>query len=105
MSYYVEVPVEAGDPVLVEVTGQVEGVVPAGRTTEVIGRMTETFEQAFDRFRKLATASAARATDVDRVTIEFGVKATVKGGFVVAETSGEAHVKVTFEWRRGQETS
>ncbi|BCL14607.1 CU044_2847 family protein [Micromonospora sagamiensis] len=103
MTYYVEVPAEDGTVVLVEVTNQVEGVVPAGRRQEVVAHLTETFNEAFDRFRRLAHGAAARARDAggaDRVAIEFGLKVAAKGGFVVAETTGEAHMKVTFEWNR-----
>ncbi|MFY1671106.1 CU044_2847 family protein [Plantactinospora sp. WMMB334] len=103
MTYYVEVPVDDGAAVLVEVTNQVDGVVPAGRSQEVIARLSETFDDAFDRFSRLARGAAARARDAggaDRVTVEFGLKVAAKGGFVVAETTGEAHLKLTFEWNR-----
>lgn len=103
MTFYVEVPVDDDTVVLVEVTNQVEGVVPAGRRQDVVDRLSETFNQAFDRFQRLAHGAAARARKAggaDRVTIEFGLKVAAKGGFVVAETTGEAHMKVTFEWNR-----
>ncbi|MFY1692641.1 CU044_2847 family protein [Plantactinospora sp. WMMB782] len=103
MTYYVEIPVDDDSTVLVEVTHQVTGVAPAGRPREVVTRLTETFGEAFDRFHRLARSAAAQARDAggaDRVAIEFGLKVAAKGGFVVAETTGEAHMKVTFEWNR-----
>ncbi|MEQ4304863.1 CU044_2847 family protein [Plantactinospora sp. B6F1] len=103
MTYYVEIPVDDDSSVLVEVTHQVTGVAPAGRPREVVARLSETFGEAFDRFHRLAQSAAARARDAggaDRVAIEFGLKVAAKGGFVVAETTGEAHMKVTFEWNR-----
>jgi hypothetical protein len=103
MTYYVEIPVDDDSTVLVEVTHQVTGVAPAGRPREVVARLSETFGEAFDRFHRLAQSAAARARDAggaDRVAIEFGLKVAAKGGFVVAETTGEAHMKVTFEWNR-----
>ncbi|AVT35379.1 CU044_2847 family protein [Plantactinospora sp. BB1] len=104
MTYYVEIPVDDESTVLVEVTHQVTGVAPAGRSREVVTRLSETFGEAFDRFHRLAQSAAAQARDAggaDRVAIEFGLKVAAKGGFVVAETTGEAHMKVTFEWNRG----
>ncbi|MEN3608552.1 CU044_2847 family protein [Plantactinospora sp. ZYX-F-223] len=106
MTYYVEIPVDDDSTVLVEVTHQVTGVAPAGRPREVVARLSETFGEAFDRFHRLAQSAAARARDAggaDRVAIEFGLKVAAKGGFVVAETTGEAHMKVTFEWNRRAE--
>ncbi|MEO3924765.1 CU044_2847 family protein [Micromonosporaceae bacterium B7E4] len=106
MTYYVEIPVDGDSTVLVEVTHQVTGVAPAGRPREVVARLSETFGEAFDRFHRLAQSAAARARDAggaDRVAIEFGLKVAAKGGFVVAETTGEAHMKVTFEWNRRAE--
>ncbi|GAB3979958.1 hypothetical protein GCM10027615_57460 [Plantactinospora veratri] len=99
-----QIPVDDHSTVLVEVTHQVTGVAPAGRSREVVARLSETFGEAFDRFHRLAQSAAARARDAggaDRVAIEFGLKVAAKGGFVVAETTGEAHMKVTFEWNRG----
>ncbi|GIG87175.1 CU044_2847 family protein [Plantactinospora endophytica] len=106
MTFYVEIPVDDDSTVLVEVTHQVTGVAPAGRPREVVARLSETFGEAFDRFHRLAQSAAARAHDAggaDRVAIEFGLKVAAKGGFVVAETTGEAHMKVIFEWNRRTE--
>ena len=103
MTYYVEVPAEDGAVVLFEVTNQVDGVVPAGRRQEVVAHLAVTFNEAFDRFQGLAQVGAARARKAggaDGLANYFGIKATAKGGFVVAETTGEAHMKVTFEWNR-----
>ncbi|AVT28975.1 hypothetical protein C6361_05115 [Plantactinospora sp. BC1] len=108
MTYYVEIPVDDESTVLVEVTHQVTGVAPAGRSRAVVTRLSETFGEAFDRFHRLAQSAAAQARDAggaDRVAIEFGLKVAAKGGFVVAETTGEAHMKVTFEWNRGTPTA
>jgi hypothetical protein len=105
MTYYLELPIADGESVLVEVTNQVEGVAPASRRDGIVGRLSETFDEAFGRFQQLAAGAVAQARGagaIDRMTIEFGLKATAKGGFVVAETTGEAHITVAFEWARGR---
>ncbi|MFG1775862.1 CU044_2847 family protein [Micromonospora sp. NPDC049051] len=104
MAFYVEVPLPDGSVVLAEVTEQVEGVVSAGRAGDVVGRVTESFEESFARFRTMAAGVVRQAWNQahppERVAIEMGVKVTAKGKLVLAETGVEGQLKVLFEWQR-----
>ncbi|OZV82497.1 hypothetical protein CA850_09505 [Micromonospora echinospora] len=108
MPFYVEVPLSDGSVVLAEVTEQVEGIVSAGRAGDVVGRLTESFEDSFAQFRTIAAGVARQAWNQahppDRVAIELGVKVTAKGRLVLAETGVEGQVKVLFEWQRRDAT-
>jgi hypothetical protein len=99
MAAYIELPVDGNDTIKVEISNQ--GLVRAG-ATEVIGRAGERLDQAIDQVVKMgqdaikkARAGAEPPTSID---VELGLKLTAKTGFVIAESSGEAHFKVTLKW-------
>lgn len=104
MPYMLEVPLDNGETVLVEVTGQVQGVVPAGRAGDVVGKLPEKFSEGLERAQKFAGEVLARMRDSasppDVIAVEFGLKLSAKSGVVVAESSGEAHLTVTAQWHR-----
>lgn len=104
MPYFIEVPLDAGGTMLVEVTGQVEGVAPVGRPRDVLGRLPETFGKSLDRVQAFTGEILQRMRDTpeppDTVSIEFGLKLSMKVGVAVAESTGEAHIKVAAEWRK-----
>ncbi|MEU9504690.1 CU044_2847 family protein [Micromonospora sp. NPDC048170] len=108
VAFYVEVPLPDGSVVLAEVTEQVEGVVSAGRVSDVVGRVTEPFEESFARFRLMAAGVVREAWNQthspERVAVELGVKVTAKGKLVLAETGVEGQLKVLFEWQRSEVT-
>ncbi|MCO5995020.1 CU044_2847 family protein [Actinoallomurus rhizosphaericola] len=104
MAYLLEVPLDNGETVLAEVTGQLQGVVPAGRARDVVGKLPEAFTEGLDRVQRFAGEVLDRmrnsAEPPDVIAVEFGLKLTAKAGVVVAESTAEAHLKVTAEWHR-----
>ncbi|HEX2313263.1 MAG TPA: CU044_2847 family protein [Thermomonospora sp.] len=104
MSYFLEVPLDDGEPMLVEITGQVDDVVPVGRSRDVVGRLPETLRAGLDRAQAFAgevlTRMRAYPEPPDVVAVEFGLKLTAKTGVVIAESTGEAHLKVVAQWHR-----
>ena len=103
MAYYLEVPLDAENKILVDITTRVEGVVPAG-PGEVVERMGQTLERALGRLEPLASSVVRRLSAIpesaDRISVEFGVSLTGKAGVVVAETSAQSHFKITLEWEK-----
>ncbi|GAA2851434.1 hypothetical protein Acy02nite_34950 [Actinoplanes cyaneus] len=101
MAAYVELPVGDDDHVTVEVSGQ--GVVRAG-AGEVVGRASESFDRALAQVTRMGQEAIRQARAVplppDAVDVELGLKLTAKAGFVIAESSGEAHFKVILKWTR-----
>jgi hypothetical protein len=104
MPSYVEMPIDDQTTMLVEVTRQSEGVVSAGVGREVIGRVSETFEEVLGRLARMGTAVSAQMEaaiqPVDRVVVQLGLKVSAKTGFVIAESAGEAQLTISFEWQR-----
>ena len=104
MADYVEIELDGGGVMLVETTAFDE-YLPAGAGPDTLRRLPETFVAGLARARSVArTALRELRSGVeppDRVAVEFGLKAVVKTGFVLAESGGEAHLKVTVEWQRG----
>jgi hypothetical protein len=97
----VELPVDDNQTIKVEVTSQAQGVVQAG-TGEKLAEAAERLDEAVGRVVKLGrqVIEKARAAGEPptRIEVELGLKLTVKTGFVIAESSGEGHFRVTLEW-------
>lgn len=103
MAYYLEVPLDEQNTILVDVTARVEGVVPAGRG-DVIDRMNQTLGDALEKLRPFTTSIVRRLSSLpeapDKTSVEFGVSLTGKSGVILAETAMEGHVKITLEWQK-----
>lgn len=103
MAYYLEVPLDADNTILVDITARVEGVVPAG-PGEVVERMGMTLERALERLQPLTSSVVRRlsalAESPDRVGVEFGISLSGKAGMVIAETTAQSHFKITLEWEK-----
>jgi hypothetical protein len=109
MPYFVEIPLNGGETILAEITGQVEDLAPVGdRGREVLGRLPETLADALDHVQAFAgeALSRMRASHQrpDRVAVEFGLKFSAKAGVFIAESAAEAHLVVTAEWSRSAES-
>ncbi|GAA0966612.1 CU044_2847 family protein [Actinocorallia libanotica] len=104
MPFLLEIPLANGETVLVDVTGQVEGVVPVGRGRDVVGRLPEAFSTGLDRMQAFADEVLVRMRDTvqppDVLAVEFGLKMSAKAGVVIAESTADAHIKVIAEWHR-----
>lgn len=99
MAAYIELPVDGDDTIKVEISNQ--GLLRAG-ATEVIGRAGEKLDKAIDQVVKMGQDAITKAREAAEpptsVDVELGLKLTAKTGFVIAESSGEAHFKVTLKW-------
>jgi hypothetical protein len=104
VTYLVEVPVEGGATIAVEVEGDGAGVVRAARPGEVIATATKSFEAALERLQPMAQALVDKlgglADRPDEIGVEFGIKLSMDAGLVIARTSGEANFKVSLQWHR-----
>jgi Trypsin-co-occurring domain 1 len=101
---YVEVPLPDGGSLIVEQSGDGEGIVRAGRVRDVATMATETLESALDRLRGAAEAINAKMQDLSMapsdITVEFGVKLGTAVGVVIANSNVEANLTVTLHWAR-----
>jgi len=104
---YLEVPVEGGGRLLVEVSaaelpGDLE--LAGARPGEVVARARQTLEQALDQIKPALRAVLDRlvAMSPDEVSVEFGLTLGAETGVVVAKGTSEMHFAVTLGWKRPQ---
>lgn len=105
MARLVAVPLESGEPLVIETDDSEEGgVVRAARPGESFATATQSFETALERFRPMAEVVVSKLSGLAQppsgLVVEFGIKLSAQAGLVVAQTSGESNFKVTLEWRR-----
>lgn len=102
MPDFIEMPIDDTESIKVEVTRQAVGLVRAGRAGDTIDRAEQRLDDAVARLRRLGGQVLAKVRDSAKppttVQVEVGLKLTAKTGFVVAESTGEAHFIVRLEW-------
>ena len=109
MATVVEMPLEDGSTILVEVSEDEQRLQRVGRAGTVVREATETLEEALRRVRPAVTAVLKQVRDLatppDKVTVEFGVKLTAEAGVVIAKAASEANFKLSLEWTASPEVS
>jgi NTP-dependent ternary system trypsin peptidase co-occuring protein len=105
MVYLIEVPVEGGGHLLVQVSdAELPGdlQLAAARPGEVVARARQSLEQALDQIKPAMRAVLDRlvAMSPDEVRVEFGLTLGAETGMVVAKGTSEMHFAVTLGWKR-----
>lgn len=101
MSDVMWVPVEGGEPFLIEVDQRWQRV---GRVDERIDMAGETFQRSLARVQAIAghvfdtVSSLPRSPD--RVRVEFGVKLTAEANVILTRTTGDAHFVLDLVWEK-----
>lgn len=101
MPHVVELPLDDGEVVLVEVddaeSAQLERV---GRTATAVYDATETLQDALRRTKPAVQAVVRQMRELapDKITLKFGVKLTAAAGVVIAHAASEANFEVSVEW-------
>ena len=104
---YMDVPLgdDDNETIRVEISSN-QGLVRAATPGDVVGRATQRFDEAVAQVVKMGENAILKAKAAahrpDAVELELGLKVTAKTGFVVAESSGEANVKVVLKWALGE---
>lgn len=103
MPAYIELPIDGDETIKVEISNQ--GLVRAG-AGDVIGKASERLDHAVDQVVKMGQEAIGKARKAGQppsaLEVELGLKLTAKTGFVIAESTGEAHFKVTLKWTLDQ---
>ncbi len=104
MRELIEVPLDDGGVVLVEVEEHQDGIVRSARPGRVVATATESLQASLDRIRPVATALVGKLRDLadgpEEITVEFGIKWSAQAGVIVAQAAGEANFKVALRWAR-----
>src|SRR5215475_7324002 len=101
MPNLIEVPLEKGGSILIEVDAPTSGEVLRGQAaTQVI----ETLEKALSHVRSTADVVIAQLRSIpqtpDEVSIEFGIRFGAKGTVYIAGGEAEANFKVALKWKK-----
>jgi len=117
MSHVVNLPLEAGGSIRVEVdeappagsvspvTSSAAPVTRSARPVEVAATAAETFEQAVAGVAPAARAlvSKLRSTaEPSEIELEFSLKVSADAGVIIARTGGEANFRVLLKWAAGE---
>jgi hypothetical protein len=110
MAYVIEIPVEAGGQLLVQVPeDELPGPLELAslRPGEVVARARESVEAAIDQIRPAidAVTDRLKAVSADEVAVEFGIVLGAETGAVIAKGKAEVHFTVTMSWKRGHQES
>lgn len=105
MRKLIEVPLDDGGAVLVEVEEQETGIDRSAKPGEVVATAAESLQASLDRIRPVAGALVGKLRDLadrpEEITVEFGIKWSAQAGVIVAQAAGEANFKVALRWTRG----
>lgn len=97
----VEVSLDSGDRVLVEVA-EAPGVDRVGRGERAVDIAKQTLEEGLGKVQPVIQAMVRQFRDMpdppDKVTLQFGMKATGEFGFVIGKAATEANFTVSAEW-------
>ena len=103
--YLIEVPVEGGGRLLVQVSEQElpgDLQLASARRGEVIAQARQSLEHALDQIRPALQAVLDRlmAMSPDEASVEFGLALGAETGVVIAKGTSEMHFAVTLGWKR-----
>ena len=106
MTYLIDVPVDGGGRLLIEVADDGLGSLELAslRPGEVVARARVSLEQSLeDLLPSLGVVTQRlRRLAPDEFTVEFGLACGVESGLFVAKGTGNAHLTVTLVWKSGE---
>jgi hypothetical protein len=104
MSYLMEVPVDGGGRLVVQVgdeelPGSLE--LAARGTGEIVARARQSLEEALDSLGPVVRTVRAKLGEMspDETTVEFGLLIGGETGIIVAKGTAEVHFTVTLSWK------
>lgn len=103
MSQVLEIPLEGGGSVRVEVADD-SGVERVGRVGDAVRTAGETLQDGLRAIQPAVAAVVSHFRDTvhapDRLELTFGITVSSTAGIVVAQAATEANFTVTAEWKR-----
>ncbi len=106
MKQLVKFPLEDGSFVMVE-TDEPEpagGIVKAGRSGEILGEASQTFESTLQTLQPVSSALVEKlrgaANPPNEIEVEFGISLSAAAGMVISKIGADANFKVVLNWKR-----
>ena len=107
MKRMIEVPLESGGSILMEVEldeSEQQGMVPAARPGEMAAKAKQTFEEALEQIKPGADVIVeklrAMSSQPDEIEITFGLEMSANAGAFIAASGVEANFTVLLRWNR-----
>ena len=106
MKRYVKFPLEDGSFVSVE-TDEPEppgGIVKAGRSDEILGEASQTFESTLSSLQPISSVLIEKlrgtANPPDEIEVELGISLSAAAGLIISKVGADANFKVTLNWKK-----
>ncbi len=106
MTQLLDLELEEGGSILVEVEEQARGPVTRGRSTEAVTQAGESLERLLGRLgpavKGIVSELRAAADWPDEVEVEFGVKLSTYTNVIIARAGGEANFRIALKWSNAE---
>ncbi|MET7619119.1 CU044_2847 family protein [Streptomyces sp. NPDC005408] len=104
MAEVVEVPLDGGGTVWVEIPDDAPVIERVGRGDDVARTTADTLQGALTRIRPAVDAVVGQlrnaAVPPHEVSVQFGIRITAEAGVVIAKAATEANFTVSATWQR-----
>ncbi|HXM49974.1 MAG TPA: CU044_2847 family protein [Pyrinomonadaceae bacterium] len=104
MAHLIEIPLDGGGSVLLEVGENGGGTKRGLGRTEITEKATQTFEEAITKIRPVADAIIDQLRQLvvapEEIGVEFGIKLNADAKAYIASAGAEANFRVTLKWKR-----
>lgn len=107
MGQLVEMPLEQGGSILVEVDDARSGgpVTRGGRAEDMVTTAGESLEQVLGKLGPAIQGIVSKLREgadwPDQVEVEFSVKLSAGANVIITRTEGEANFRIALRWSRG----
>jgi hypothetical protein len=104
MTQLLDLELEEGGSILVEVEEPAPGPVTRGRPAETVTKAGESLEQVLGQLgpavRGIVSQLRTAADWPEEVQVEFGVKLSTDANVIIARAGGEANLRIALTWSR-----
>lgn len=105
MTRLLDLELEEGGSILIEVEEPVPGPVTRGRPAEAVAKAGQSLEQVLGQLgpavRGIVSQLRAAGDWPEQVEVEFGVKLSSDANVIIARAGGEANFRIALKWSRG----
>jgi hypothetical protein len=107
LSQLVEMPLEQGGSILVEVDDSRAGpVTRGGRVDDAVVKAGESLEHVLGQIGPAVRGIVGQLREAadwpDEVEVEFAVKLSAGANVIITRTTGEANFRIALRWSRGR---
>ena len=80
------------------------GIVKVGRSEDILGEASQTFESSLKALQPVASALIEKlrgtANPPNEIEVEIGISLSAAAGLVISKLGADANFKVTLNWKK-----